>query len=126
MHYIIKKEGFDYAFDFSKCYECGGSCCIGKSGYVWLNPKEIENIAKFLNIDIEEFKKNFLRKIGYKFSLKEIKRDNSYECIFFDRAKKGCLIYSVRPYQCRTFPFWDHFKSNIDEVINECIGVVFL
>lgn len=29
-------------------------------------------------------------------------KDNG-DCIFWDA---GCTIYSVRPRQCRTFPFW--------------------
>ena len=27
------------------------------------------------------------------------------DCIFWDDAK-GCTVYSARPTQCRTFPFW--------------------
>ena len=28
------------------------------------------------------------------------------DCVFYDRGQ-GCTIYSVRPRQCRTWPFWE-------------------
>lgn len=34
------------------------------------------------------------------------------------------MIYEVRPTQCRTFPFWDYFKTRVDELKLECPGVV--
>ncbi len=118
---IIKKEGFPYKFNADACMECEGNCCIGESGYIWVTSKEIEKIAEFLKIDIEKFKKLYLIKVGYKYSLKEKKYKNGYACIFF---KNGCTIYPVRPNQCRTFPFWDYFKNNINELINECPGII--
>jgi len=122
---IIKKDGFSFGFNPSACEECGGKCCIGESGYIWVNPLEIDKIARFLNLSSDEFKKFYLIKVGYKFSLKEKKLDeNNYACIFFDEKNKNCSIYDVRPTQCRTFPFWDFFKTHIDEVKKECPGIV--
>ncbi len=121
---IIKKEGFDFAFDPSGCDTCAGNCCIGDSGYIWINKNEIENLANHLNISIEELGLNYLRKVGYKYSLKErqLAKDN-YACVFFDLEKKCCSIYEVRPTQCRTFPFWDYFKENKEEVFKECPAI---
>ena len=119
---LITKEGFKFKFNPNACEECGGKCCIGESGYVWVNKEEIEKIAKFLGLEIEEFIKNYLRKVEYKYSLKEIKKDNSYECVFFENGK--CLIYEVRPRQCREFPFWDYFKDDFSYLLKECPGVV--
>ena len=124
MQNIITHKDFEYAFDINKCYECDGNCCIGESGYIWVSPKEIKDMAKFLDIEDQEFKNSFLRKVGYRFSLKEIKKNSSYECIFFNSVEKKCSIYSVRPNQCRTFPFWDYFKTNIKEVKKECPGII--
>ena len=66
-----------------------------------------------------------LFKAGYKYSIKErqISKD-SYACVFFDLNKKQCSIYDVRPTQCRTFPFWEYFKNNIEEVKEECPAIV--
>ncbi len=118
---IIQKEGFPYKFDSKACSKCDGNCCIGESGYIWVSPKEIKEIASFLKIDEEIFKKRFLIKVGYRYSIKEKPYKNGFACIFFD---KGCSIYEVRPKQCRTFPFWDYFKTRVDELKKECPGVI--
>ncbi len=124
MHNIISKEGFDYRFDPSKCAACEGKCCTGESGYIWLTPAEMEQIAAFLQMDTEDFKTTCLRKVRYRYSLKERLVDGSYECIFFDEVHRNCSIYPVRPSQCATFPFWDYFKDHIEEVVEECPGIV--
>ena len=123
MQNIIRKDGFAFSFDPSACAKCDGVCCRGESGYVWVDRRDIENISNFLNIDIDDFIKDFLKKVGYKWSIKEIKRDGEYQCIFFD---KGCTIYPVRPRQCRDFPFWERYKNPkyIEEVCKECIGIL--
>jgi len=125
MSEIIKKEGFSFGFNPKACEECGGKCCTGASGYIWVTPFEMEKIANFLKISVEELKYLYLKKVEYKFSIKEklLEKDN-YACLFFDEKNKKCMIYEVRPNQCRTFPFWDFFKNNIDEVKKECIGIV--
>ena len=121
---IIKKEGFDFAFDPNGCDTCAGNCCIGESGYIWINKSEIENLAIHLDMNIDEVGFNYLRKVGYKYSLKErqLAKDN-YACVFFDLEKKCCSIYEARPTQCRTFPFWDYFKENKEEVFKECPAI---
>jgi Fe-S-cluster containining protein len=125
MSEIIKKEGFSFGFNPKACEECGGKCCIGESGYIWVTPIEMQKIANFLNIPLEEFKQKFLIKVGYKFSIKEklLSKEN-YACLFFDEKTNRCTIYDVRPTQCRTFPFWDFFKTHINEVKKECPGIV--
>ncbi len=124
MQDIMKEEGFDYRFDPSKCAECQGKCCTGESGYIWLTPAEMQKIADFLHISPEDFKARYLHKVKYRYSLKERKCGESYECIFFDTEAKNCSIYPVRPSQCATFPFWDYFKQHIDEVVEECPGII--
>jgi Fe-S-cluster containining protein len=118
---IIQKEGFNYKFDTDACKNCEGNCCIGESGYIWVSPKEIKEIASFLGIDEEIFKSRFLIKVGYRFSLKEKPYKDGFACIFFEN---GCKIYPVRPLQCRTFPFWDYFKDHLDELKKECPGII--
>jgi Fe-S-cluster containining protein len=121
---IIRVDGFEYGFKPSACEECAGKCCTGESGYIWVNNSEIKKIAEFLKLDEEIFKKNCLNKIKYKFTIKEVLINGEFECLFFDNIDKKCQIYEVRPNQCRTFPFWDYFKTNEKEVRNECIGIV--
>jgi Fe-S-cluster containining protein len=119
----IFKDDYKFSFDSKACEICEGNCCIGESGYIWVSPTDIQNIAGFLSEDIDKFYKKYIRKVKYKFSLKEIEYNGGFKCVFFDEFKKGCGIYPFRPTQCRTFPFWEHFKKNIKEVEDECPGI---
>ena len=121
---VMKKEGYPYAFDASACATCQGRCCTGESGYIYVNMTEIEKIADLLNIEISEFAKKYLFKKGYKYSIKEVVHNDSYECIFYDRESNGCTIYDARPSQCKTFPFWDYYKTRVDELKLECPGII--
>lgn len=47
--------------------------------------------------------------IGLKVTL-SLKEKQNFSCIFL--GEDGCKVYSVRPTQCRTYPFW---KTIIDE-----------
>ena len=124
MSSLIKKEGFNFAFDPNGCNSCKGNCCIGESGYIWINSQEIQALAFHLKISSEDLKKRYLNKIEYKYSIKEIQlASNNYACCFFDLDKKQCSVYDARPNQCRTFPFWDYFKKNEEEVYKECPAI---
>ncbi len=126
MKNLTKKDGFKFAFGASACQSCEGRCCTGESGYIWCNVSEMQEMAKHLGLEFSEFTSKYIKKVGYKYSLVEKKVDDSYECIFFDSKLKRCSIYEVRPKQCRTFPFWDSFKNDIDEVVKECPGILVL
>jgi len=120
----MTQEGFSYAFDSSACAQCGGNCCTGESGNIFVSVTEITAIVKLLEIDEGEFRRTHLRKEGFRFSLQEKKVNGSYDCVFFDRSQNGCSIYTARPLQCRTFPFWDYFRHRIDELKAECPGII--
>jgi Fe-S-cluster containining protein len=122
---LLSEEGYTYKFTPSACEACGGHCCTGETGYIWTKYEEIDAIASFLQLSIEEFATRYLRKVKHRYSLieKQLSPDN-FACIFFDEMKKRCSIYPVRPLQCRTFPFWEQFKNNEDEVRKECPGIV--
>lgn len=114
------KPWYQKGLPFS-CTECG-KCCTGAPGYVWLNAKEMETIANFLKISIQEFTDQYLRKIGNRFSLRE--DPYSFDCVFL--KGKGCTIYPVRPTQCRTFPWWpENLESEEDwqEASSYCEGI---
>ena len=84
-----------------QCTGCG-QCCTGAPGYVWVNDQEIQEIATYLNLTLEDFARKYLRKAQGRFSLIELPK--TYDCIFLKGNK--CEIYPVRPIQCRTFPWW--------------------
>lgn len=85
-----------------ECARCG-NCCTGVSGTVLVGDDEIELLAQSTELANEAFRELYTRKLrAGAISLRE-KRDGG--CVFFDRAH-GCSVYSVRPRQCRTWPFW--------------------
>src|SRR5579872_2352520 len=93
-----------------ECTQCG-QCCTGGPGFVWVNEKEIESIAKFLKISEEEFLRLYTRKIGQRYALLE--NPKNFDCVFL--KNKVCQVYGARPKQCRTFPWWaEHLKSAKD------------
>ncbi len=116
-------DGFEFGFDESACEGCGGQCCIGESGYVWVNPAEIKALCERVELGWDEFVARYLSKVGYRYTLKEMEFLEGYRCIFFDVNKRLCSVYEDRPTQCRSFPFWEHFKNSISEVKEECLGI---
>jgi len=124
MSNIMKEDGFNYAFNPKACESCQGKCCTGESGYIYVNKTEIENISVLLDMPIKEFVNQYLFKKMYKYSIKEVVYNGSYECVFYDRESNGCTIYDARPTQCKTFPFWDYYKTRVEELKLECEGVI--
>jgi uncharacterized protein len=84
------------------CTGCG-DCCTGAPGYVWVNKAEIEALATAMRIDVTEFERRYVRKVGIRKSLIEW---GNGDCIFFHGESRTCQVYDVRPRQCRTWPFW--------------------
>lgn len=111
------KEGLRF-----KCTECG-KCCTGGPGYVWVTETEADKIAELLGLSVEDFKKQYLRVVDGRWSLIE-KEGPDYDCIFL--KEKKCVIYPVRPKQCRTFPWWKGVLSseeNWKSTANYCEGI---
>jgi len=123
---IIKNSGYGFAFNSQACKICQGKCCIGEISYIWVNRDEIIALMEHLKINEEDFKQKYIRKAGFRYSLKEIEYTGGFACIFFDMENKCCKVYNLRPSQCKSYPFWEHFKKNRQEVERECIGIVSL
>lgn len=85
------------------CSQCG-DCCTGAPGHVWVNNEEIAAIAAVAGMDVEQFEDQYVRRVGARKSLKEF---SNGDCVFFNNETRGCSVYSARPHQCRTWPFWD-------------------
>jgi Fe-S-cluster containining protein len=87
-----------------ECTQCG-DCCTGAPGYVWVTNDEIAAIAAVvMPEDPEKFEELYVRKVGVRKSLKEFPNG---DCVFFDTEKRNCSVYTARPRQCKTWPFWD-------------------
>lgn len=104
-----------------KCTGCG-ECCTGSPGYVWVSDEEMSSIAKHLNLTLETFRKKYVRQVGDRYALLEMPKN--FDCVFLEGKK--CQIYSVRPKQCQTFPWW---KENVSspkawkEAAKRCEGI---
>lgn len=121
---MVSEEGFDFQFDPTQCASCGGLCCLGDSGYVWISDDEIDRLAELLGLSLQETHDNYLYEAEHRFSIREIELANGgYACIFFDTEKRRCTIYEARPEQCRTFPFWDEYFLFKDETFYMCPGI---
>ena len=118
----MDKEFFEKGINF----KCQGSsnCCVsrGSYGFVYLSNKDIKRIAKYFKLSIKLFKKKYCIKTNNYIHLKEINQNGN--CQFLENKK--CSIYSARPTQCRTWPFWTenmNFKKWNKEIINFCPGI---
>lgn len=95
-----------------ECVRCGRCCAGPAEGYVWVKPADIQAIAALLKLSAEQVNRRYIRQVGRRHSLLE--SPPSKDCIFlrYDAdGKSECLIYPVRPAQCRTWPFW---PKNLD------------
>ena len=94
-----------------ECVRCGG-CCSGPSeGYIWVTKPEIKIIADFLKIKPEQLRQKYLKRVGLRTTI--IEQPVTKDCIFLNHRlrrlhgnQKRCMIYPVRPSQCRVWPFW--------------------
>ena len=118
----MNKEFFKKGIKF----KCQGSsnCCVsrGSYGFVYLSKKDLIKIAKYLNVSINLFKKKYCQYSDGYLHLKEININGN--CQFLENKK--CSIYTARPMQCRTWPFWKenmNIKKWNEELINFCPGI---
>ena len=86
-----------------RCTQCG-DCCTGAPGYVWVNKEEIAQMAERMEMDVEQFESQYVRKVGIRKSLREFPDG---DCVLLDPDTRKCMAYEARPRQCRTWPFWD-------------------
>lgn len=91
------------------CTGCGKCCRI--QGEVWLDIDEMVDASRFLNISERSFYRSYAETVtnGWIKLKNKINPDVSISdrCIFLDNETgKVCSIYSARPLQCRTYPYW--------------------
>ena len=116
-------QDFPYQFDPNACKTCSGRCCRGFGGYVWISAEELEKMATARGMDADSFSNQYVRQAHGKLSLKEVIINGEHLCCFFDYAERRCMIYENRPRQCRTFPFWEAYRKDPQELLRECPGV---
>ena len=103
------------------CTGCG-DCCKG-GGNVYFSEEELLKIKEFLKLDENRWNVLTGHLIQFKKNNLSIHRSNK-ACIFLDKENK-CRIYSVRPLQCRSYPFWPSVFSSPQEFkahVRHCEG----
>ena len=81
------------------CQRCTACCRL--PGFVRLLPQELEPIADYLGISVEQFTSDYCDLLPSRTGLTLVSRsDNS--CIFLEG--NSCKIHPVKPLQCRGFP----------------------
>lgn len=102
-----------------ECQQCS-SCCRYEEGVVIISDREAKQIADFLHMQKKDFIATYCKRIFVQnqVHLSLIEKSN-LDCIFWDSQLKGCAIYSVRPIQCSTFPFWPSLLHS-DAIWQKC------
>jgi uncharacterized protein len=109
-----------------ECLGCGNCCSGPDEGFIWVAKEEIELIADFLKISIRQLRQKYLKRHGFRTTI--VENHITKDCIFLKviDGRQQCLIYSVRPNQCRTWPFWHSNLSSPDiwsKVTKKCPGI---
>ncbi|MCI5145587.1 MAG: YkgJ family cysteine cluster protein, partial [Candidatus Electrothrix sp. AR3] len=91
--------------------------------YVWLSKKDLKQMAGAIKMDMAIFSRKYVRKVEGKLSLRENIINGEHFCCFLDPIDLRCTIYANRPQQCKTFPFWEIFKTEYGELFLECPGI---
>ncbi|MFQ6036966.1 MAG: YkgJ family cysteine cluster protein [Sedimentisphaerales bacterium] len=123
---VVNKTPWYIAGLHFECMRCG-RCCAGPSeGYIWVTKPEIELIANYLKITTAELRHKFLRRAGLRTTI--IEHHATKDCIFLQESggQRRCIIYPVRPSQCRTWPFWPSNLANPaawNETAQKCPGI---
>lgn len=109
-------------FNVAKTNDCDSCnlCCREYSGHRYVTEDDIPRIAARGATDFYE------KKTEYGFN---VLKDRQGYCMFYDTASKRCSIYSVRPADCRFFPYdvllkegkYSWIKWNIDEPGAKCL-----
>ena len=84
-------------------FECQPGCtnCCTQKGFVYLTEADLKRIAKFLRMPASAFERRYVYRTKRQLRLR-VPRE--VQCHFL--VDGGCSIHSVKPSQCRIFPFW--------------------
>jgi len=84
-------------------FECQAGCteCCTQRGFVYLTETDLARVAGFLGITPAAFERQYVYRTSKRLRLR-VPRDA--QCHFL--REDGCSIHSVKPTQCRIFPFW--------------------
>jgi len=138
----ILENGIEFS-----CQMCG-KCCTGfNDGEVYLYKEDILRLADFLKIkgkkELRDFAQKYLKVVDDSFFWKDpnAQRGKTYRyktlgfkftgedehCHFL--KGNNCSVHTARPFQCRSFPFWQMMVSstkNFENYAQKCKGLQVL
>jgi Fe-S-cluster containining protein len=89
--------------------------------YVYSTRKERSALAEHFGLTLRAFEARYCERIEGHLTFKS--RDGG--CVFLEGGR--CSVYTLRPQQCRTFPFWPELLVSEDtwkrDVASFCPGV---
>ena len=123
---MFEKEKWYVAGLHFECQQCGRCCAGPNQGYIWVTRPEIKLIADFLKVEPKQLRQTYLRRVGLRTTI--IEQSSTKDCIFLWKidGQKRCMIYPVRPSQCREWPFWPENLVNADgwnRAVQKCSGI---
>ncbi len=104
----------------SKIFDCRrcGYCCQGETT-VSLDVDDLERMAAYLRLPVEEVKKRYLRVNNGVVQMQTV----AGHCIFYD---SGCTIHEGKPWRCRQWPLHPSMAAdpaNFETIRNSCPGI---
>lgn len=84
-------------------FECQRGCtkCCEVTGYVYFTEADVTNAARFVGMPQAEFERRYIYRTRH---LRRLRKPRGKQCHFLRDG--GCSIHSVKPVQCRLFPYW--------------------
>ena len=131
MKSVVKENPWYVGGLHFECVQCGRCCSGPGEGYIWVTKPEIQIIADFLKISVEQLRQEYLKRVGLRTTI--IEHRTTRDCIFLNHGLRGlhgsqkeCIIYPVRPSQCRIWPFWPENLTNPNawnKAAQKCPGI---
>jgi Fe-S-cluster containining protein len=102
------KDGLNF-----ECQRCS-ACCRHDPGYVFLSEIDVKDLSEKLKMSREDFFKKYCKKVDIGgFSRISLVEKANNDCIFWENG--GCKVYTFRPLQCRTYPFWRPYLESEED-----------
>ena len=99
----------------------GCTACCEVEGQVHITQEDLQRIASYLGMTPADFEQQYVFRTRY---LLRLRKPRHAQCHFLKDG--GCSIHSVKPVQCRLFPFWPELVENRREwnrTAKRCPGI---
>jgi len=93
-------------------FECQPGCtkCCEQQGFVYLTESDLTRIAGHLGMRPAAFERQYVYRTAKQIRLRVPRQS---QCHFL--GEDGCSIHTVKPTQCRIFPFWPELVDDKKE-----------